>query len=274
VSDEDVKTLTQVCPSCSNDTTGNYCAHCGERVLKSKDDLQVRNFIKDAFHELFDVDSKFIRTLRYLFTKPGFLTLELLQGKKNLYIKPFRLYITTVVLHFLLFSASRSGDIYELDRFPIMQFAPALHEVIKEKEAESGQSHDAFMFALSKQVKDNLSLVLYVVVFLAAGVLYYLYRPFGRYYVEHLYFTLHLFSFAFLRNLFVIPLVMLDLIPLAVTMIIVTQLLYSFIALKKVYPQNNVATALKLFTMLICVVSMFYVSLHICVFVAFNQMEL
>ncbi|MCB9249683.1 MAG: DUF3667 domain-containing protein [Ignavibacteriales bacterium] len=41
----------------------------------------------------FNFDSKFFRSLKFLITKPGFLTNEFLNGRRVKYIKPFQLFI-------------------------------------------------------------------------------------------------------------------------------------------------------------------------------------
>lgn len=46
------------------------------------------------------MDSKFILTLKYLITKPGFLTDEIIASRRNLYIKPFLLYVMFVCIHY------------------------------------------------------------------------------------------------------------------------------------------------------------------------------
>jgi hypothetical protein len=272
VIDEKIITQVSICPTCSNEVAGNYCSNCGERIFADKQELRFSHFLKEAYRELFDLDSKFIRTLRYLFTRPGFLTLEMLQGRKSIYIKPVRLYVTLVVVHFLAFSMIQSGDIFNVERLPVMNFAPQLKQIILEKEIISQQTHEEFTIQLSQKIKDNLSVILYFVVFLAAGILHLLYPSFRRYYVEHLYFVLHVFSFAFARNILVIPLIMLDLIPLAVVLVVGTQFIYAFVALKKVYPQANITTALKTVVLFASVIPMFYVSLHVATFIAFLQM--
>ena len=271
-----VQTIEQeltACPSCSRDVSGNYCQHCGERTLSNKPDLRFSHFLEDAYHEFFDLDSKFIKTLKYLFLRPGFLTLEWLKGKRNLYIKPFRLYVTLVVLHFLAFSAFQSGDIFNVDRFPAMKFSPLLRQVIREKETSQQTSHAEFTAALNQKVKDNLSIALYLVVFLEAVVLTLLYKSFNRYYVEHLNFVFHIFSFAFARNVFMIPLVMLDQIAIAIVFVVGTQLLYTFLALKNVYAQGNLITTVKFITLMVSVMAMFYMAFHICVFIALKQIS-
>jgi hypothetical protein len=84
----------------------------------------------------------------------------------------------------------------------------------------------------------------------------------------------HVFSFGFARNILMIPLIMLDLIPLAVVLVVDTHLIYAFVALKKVYPQANIATALKMGVLFASIVPRFYGSLHVATFIALAQMGL
>jgi len=251
------------------EVSGKYCSNCGE-VLKT-DDLSVNYFLKDAFHEIADVDSKFIRTIKYLMTRPGFLTLELLRGKRNVYIKPFRLYATLVVAHFLVFATFKSGDIFTIERFPALKFSPLLQHAINEGQASSLRPPAEFAALMDQKVKDNLEIFMYLVVFFAAGILYLLYQSFQRFYVQHLHFIFHAFSFALARNILVIPLLMLDYVTLTIVLVIVSQIVYVFLALKKVYPQRTAITLLKLAGLFFSLVATFYMALHVCVFAALKQ---
>lgn len=67
---------------------------------------------------------------------------------------------------------------------------------------------------------------------------------------------------------------MLDLIPLAVVLVVGTQLIYAFVALKKVYPQANITTAVKMTVLFASIIPMFYVSVHLATFIALAQMGL
>jgi len=259
-----------VYPSCSKTVTGNYCSHCGEKLV-SRGDLRLKTFLKEAFQEVTEVDSKLFRTLKFLFARPGFLTLEELRGKRNAYIKPFRLYLTLVVIHFVLFAAFPSGDIFNVERFPPIRFSPHLTKAIAEAEIAAKKPHALFIDSVSHRVRKNIEAFTYIVVFLAAAVLCFLYRSFDRYYVEHLYFVFHVFGFALARNVLVIPLVMLDLVPLTLFLVVSSQLCYTFLALRTVYPERPLRTLLKFLAMLVAVIVFFYIALHISVFLALRQ---
>lgn len=212
-----------------------------------KAELSLSHFLKDAFEEVFNFDSKFIRTIRLLIFKPGFLTNEIIAGKRVNYIKPFRIYIIVVVLHFLAFSFFKSGDIFAVDRFPLFKLVPGIHELVHQYEVKSGLSHSVFIETVDQKIKDNLNVIFYFIVFVMALYFKLIYFRSGKYYIEHLYYMLHLISFGLIRNIVLIPLVILDLIPIAFVLAAITQLTYTWISLKNVYHEGIGATTIKVF---------------------------
>ncbi|MEO8406167.1 MAG: DUF3667 domain-containing protein [Chitinophagaceae bacterium] len=59
----------------------------------------LRHFFEDLTH----FDGKFFHSLKYLFTKPGFLPKEYLKGRRATYLNPVRMYFFTSAFFFLLF---------------------------------------------------------------------------------------------------------------------------------------------------------------------------
>lgn len=97
------------CLNCGYPIIGNFCGECGQKAHLHKDNLghMIVHFIGDYFH----YDNKFWRTLKILFTKPGLITLEYIQGRRVKYLNPIQLYIFVTTLFFLfLFSTTDSKD--------------------------------------------------------------------------------------------------------------------------------------------------------------------
>lgn len=82
-----------------------FCSSCGQ---ETKRDDSVRGFIGHFLADYFTFDSKFTRSILPLLTKPGFLTIEYLMGRRVQYILPLRMFIFTSIILFLVIGFSGS----------------------------------------------------------------------------------------------------------------------------------------------------------------------
>ena len=67
------------CANCQSPLSDAYCAHCGQKIKPLNPTL--RELAGDVWGEVTDVDSKLLRSVRYLFTRPGFLSREHAEGR-------------------------------------------------------------------------------------------------------------------------------------------------------------------------------------------------
>ena len=95
------------CPTCGEAIAQQFCPACGEQKY-DRHNFSFRHFARHAAHELLEFDSKILRTIRYLFSRPAFVTAEYLAGKRSLYVNPFRFYVLCFALSTLLTSSYRS----------------------------------------------------------------------------------------------------------------------------------------------------------------------
>jgi len=86
------------CLNCRASLNGPYCAMCGQKVTAPRP--TVHEFVHDAFHEFLHFDGKILQSVRLLFTRPGLLTSEYVEGRRVRYISPLRLYLIFSVAYF------------------------------------------------------------------------------------------------------------------------------------------------------------------------------
>ncbi|XOV94662.1 MAG: DUF3667 domain-containing protein [Bacteroidota bacterium] len=88
--------------------TDNYCPKCGQENRDFQ--LTFRELLNDFFHNYFALDSRFGRSFKPFFLKPGFLTIEFMKGKRMTYANPIRLYLVISVIHFFIFSINSGNE--------------------------------------------------------------------------------------------------------------------------------------------------------------------
>jgi hypothetical protein len=89
------------CLNCGTIVQGRYCQRCGQENIEPKESFWqlVTHFFNDITH----FDGKFFHSLKYVFTRPGFLPKEYIKGRRASYLNPVRMYIFTSAIFFLLF---------------------------------------------------------------------------------------------------------------------------------------------------------------------------
>lgn len=90
----------KTCVSCGQLLHGKYCSQCGEKQLK-EGEKSLRHFFEELLHLFTHADSKFLKSLKYLFTRPGFLTAEYLAGRRKMYTSPLTLFFIGNLIYFL-----------------------------------------------------------------------------------------------------------------------------------------------------------------------------
>ena len=147
-----------ICRNCSASLEGPFCARCGQKAAPLNP--TVGRLARDVAHELVDLDGRIFRTVRLLLTRPGFLSLEHFAGRRARYISPIRLYLFFSVFFFA---------------------ASALYASTKD---------DAELLSSTFQ-RDWVPRTMFVLVPVAALIVWLVVPRRGRHYPEHFYFALH-----------------------------------------------------------------------------------
>ncbi|HEX5786731.1 MAG TPA: DUF3667 domain-containing protein [Woeseiaceae bacterium] len=100
------------CLNCGAVRIGQYCGQCGQRSTTRL--ISLWELVRDAFGDLFELDSRLWRTLLPLLGRPGRLTREYLEGRRARYMPPFRMYLVLSLLFFVIafFNPQREFEIF------------------------------------------------------------------------------------------------------------------------------------------------------------------
>jgi len=98
------------CLNCGQPLTGNenFCSYCGQK--NSTKALSFSVFLNNLFSGFFSYDSRFWRTFIPLLTKPGKVSKDYIEGKRQRFVNPFQLYLNVSIVFFLILGISNRLD--------------------------------------------------------------------------------------------------------------------------------------------------------------------
>jgi hypothetical protein len=122
--------VSWICPTCHTGLVSAYCPGCGERPLRQRE-LTLRGLLDQMFEAFTNIDSKLVRSLRSLLTRPGLLTVAFLEGRRKAFLSPVALFLLANVLFFAMESMIASTVFTtpldsHLHKQPWSGFAPQL----------------------------------------------------------------------------------------------------------------------------------------------------
>jgi len=148
----------------------------------------VHDLVHDGVHEFLHLDGKIFQTLKLLVTKPGALTREYLAGRRARYISPLRLYLTFSVLYFALVALSPGTGNLKVTSDDIS--TPKAREEIERVQERLPE--------LRAEIPHQMARVMFLLMPGFALLTWGFYRRSQRYYVSHLYYSIHFHAFVFL----------------------------------------------------------------------------
>lgn len=132
------------CLNCNAEVQGRYCQNCGQENIETKETVWelVSHFFKDITH----FDGKFFSTLKYLFTRPGFLSTEYMNGRRASYVNPVRMYVFTSAFFFLIFFS-----LMKIDKKTIVNDVTMNGKTYAQVEAMDSLAFDAYTRNINKE---------------------------------------------------------------------------------------------------------------------------
>lgn len=90
------------CLNCNTslDISEKYCHFCGQ--LNSTKKITIKDFFEEFFSNFYAYDSKLRNTFFFLFSKPGFVAKQIVDGKRQTFANPFRLFLSIIIMFFIV----------------------------------------------------------------------------------------------------------------------------------------------------------------------------
>ena len=189
---------TSTCPTCDETITQQFCPACGEQRF-DRQSFSFRHFAHHAAHELLEFDSRILRTVRYLFSKPAFVTAEYLAGKKSLYANPFRFYVLCFALSTLLTSSYRS--VLDFKTLSNADRAGALNRALGKMAKKKGISEEVLVERLNERLHFYYEGSKILNALVMASLLAIFYRKRKWYFGEHAVTSFYFLSFTLLLSI-------------------------------------------------------------------------
>jgi hypothetical protein len=122
---------SEPCRNCDTEYIGNYCPNCGQEAHTGAPTAVA--FIYEFLTRNVFERGKLHRTLWHLLRYPGGLTIDFLEGRRQRFIRPVRLYIGLSVVYFLLLSFQSGSLLGHLNIAPNDKAAAKIDEKLKAK---------------------------------------------------------------------------------------------------------------------------------------------
>ena len=178
------------CGNCGGELTGPFCSQCGEKRLTPKD-YSLGHFIEEAIDSVTHLDSRFLRTFKLLFRKPGELSNAFFHGGRSRYTKPLSLFIIINIVFF--FVQPHSGMFgYKYSQY---MKDPSHHAAVQEHLRKTGESEQSYATRFNANLQNQKKSVLIFAVPVLALLMTVLFAGSGRTYAEHLVFSVQVYAF-------------------------------------------------------------------------------
>ena len=121
--------LPRACKTCGNTFSGRYCNRCGEEIVE-RGDRSVAALLRNLPRGFNFLENKVLRTLKLMFTMPGQLSLNIMNGIRVPFVKPITIFFIANVLYFLfpVFNTYNSQLRTQMHFLPHSDFAAAMVE--------------------------------------------------------------------------------------------------------------------------------------------------
>ena len=180
-----------VCPNCGRKNEGKFCTACGQKQIHPGD-LSLRHAWHHVAHELAHLDGKLFDTIKQLFTRPGQLTLDFIEGRRARHVHPIQFFLLFGVVFFFLAHVNSPVDV----RAIVEMQPPAKQQDLTHMVGKRGLTLDQFLDRTSERMNANFKAVDTTAILLQGFWLWVTFRKRRPFLAENMVMTLHLACFS------------------------------------------------------------------------------
>lgn len=199
-----MNTNSITCKSCSNVFTGKFCNNCGEKLYNDHD-KSLKHLFDDVFHFFTHFDNKFLKTVKLVLFKPGYLSSQYCEGIRKPYFKPVSLFIICVILYLLFPFFSGLNMQFGTYHSSNYTYAPFVQPVIQQKLQNNAISIDQLAARYNQASPKFAKVMILLYLPLSALALSILFYRRKKYYFDHFILSTELNSFYILIGFLVVP---------------------------------------------------------------------
>jgi len=256
-----VEGVTANCPSCGQGSTGRFCSACGEEKGR-RGNYSLLGHLGETLKVVTNFESGIFRSFATLITRPGLLTSEYFAGRRKPYLKPLQIFLFCNIAFFFVQSYTEFRTLstplsVHTRLLPYSAYARAkVDKAVLEKRTTLREYAARFDAIIENQAKTLVFLMIPMFALLMQA----LYWRSGRYFVEHLVFSTHFYSFylLLLSSTLILSTVAFSIARrithnlgafqsdlLYTTIMLLSCVIYLLPALRRVYGQGWVVTVIK-----------------------------
>ena len=178
------------CGNCRVPLQGPYCSQCGEKKISPRD-YSLPHFAEELVGVFTHLDTKFLRTLKALFTKPGELSRAYFHGGRSRYTKPLTVFVIINVVFFII--QPHTG----LLRYKYSNYINDRHYVamVRAHLLATKEPEQIYAARFNANLQNQKKSLLIVSVPVLAMVMAVLFIGTRRTYAEHLVFSVQVYAF-------------------------------------------------------------------------------
>ncbi|NTV18450.1 MAG: DUF3667 domain-containing protein [Bacteroidales bacterium] len=202
-----------ICKNCETEFIGHYCPNCAQSVRDLDRPFIVMVF--DIMANMWAFDTRVFKTFKSLLFRPGEMAHDYAEGKRARYMPPFRLYIFTSIIFFLLLNISMGDQIKSgIDKLSLSEdgkVSNTANNNVVQINAKAGGKTKNFTKIVSEN-KDYyvsrffslLSWSLFILMPLYAFFLWVFFRKRQKYFLAHFISAINQHTFLFLIFIIII----------------------------------------------------------------------